>query len=80
MAPSSKQPLSNIQLEILQMFTADLSEEDLLELRQLLVEFRAQRLKAALQRLNPSDSQIDQWGKGHDRTPYQSASRQKQGE
>ncbi|HOY07014.1 MAG TPA: hypothetical protein PLO67_16520 [Saprospiraceae bacterium] len=80
MAPSNKQPLSNIQLEILQMFAADLSEEDLLELRQLLVEFRARRLQSALQRLNPSDSQIEQWSKEHDRTPYHSASRQKQGQ
>jgi hypothetical protein len=78
MTASIKQPLSNIQLELLQMFASDLSEEELLELRRLLIEFRAKRLQSALKALDPSPSIIEEWGKAHDRTAYQSSiSRQK---
>ncbi len=77
MTASTKQPLSNIQLELLQMFAADISEEEMLELRRLLIDFRAKRLQSAIQQLNPSPSKIEEWSKGHDRTPYKSASEQK---
>lgn len=38
-----KQPLTNVQLELLKVFSHELKEEDLLELRKVLVEFFARR-------------------------------------
>lgn len=70
MTASSQQRLSNIQLELLQMFAADLSEEEMLELRRLLIEFRAKRLQSAIQQLNPAPSKIEEWSKEHDRTSF----------
>lgn len=64
--------LNNAQLEILKLFAADLSETELQDLRQLLIEFRYHRLQQAIDQLNPSQEQIEAWGKGHDRTPYRS--------
>ena len=73
MTTSLKQPLSNVQLELLQMFASDLSEEEIIELRKLLIEFRAKRLQSALQKLNPSPSKVEEWSRSHDRTPYLAA-------
>ena len=64
--------LNNAQLEILKLFAADLSEEELQDLRRLLIDFRYHRLQQAIDRLNPSKEKIEAWGKGHDRTPYRS--------
>jgi len=41
---SIKQPLSNLQLELLKTFSHQLSEKELLELRKTLASFFAQRL------------------------------------
>ncbi|MBK7871543.1 MAG: hypothetical protein IPJ74_13145 [Saprospiraceae bacterium] len=38
-----QQPLSNMQLELLKVFSHDLKEQELLELKQLLVQFFAKR-------------------------------------
>ena len=38
-----RQPLTNVQLELLKVFSHDLGEQDLLELKKLLVEFFANR-------------------------------------
>ena len=62
--------MNNAQLEILQLFADDLSVEELDDLRQMLIEFRYRRLQQALDKLNPSPTQIEAWRKGHDRTPY----------
>lgn len=64
--------LNNAQLEILQLFAADLSAEELDELRRMLIEFRYRRLQLALDKMNLSPAQIEAWRKGHDRTPYRS--------
>ncbi len=64
--------LNNAQLEILKLFAADLSETELQDLRRLLIEFRYHRLQQAIDKLNPSQEQIEAWGKDHDRTPYRS--------
>lgn len=77
MTATTKQPLSNAQLEILQLFATNLSEEEILELRQMLIEFRARRLQLAIEQLNPTPSMLEQWGKAHDRTPYRSSPIQK---
>jgi hypothetical protein len=62
--------LNNAQLEILKLFAADLSEEELQDLRRVLIDFRYHRLQQAIDAFNPSKKQIEAWGKGHERTPY----------
>ncbi len=64
--------LNNAQLEILKLFAADLSEDELQDLRRMLIDFRYHRLQHAVDKLNPSKEQIEVWGKGHDRTAYKS--------
>lgn len=64
--------LNNAQLELLKLFSSDLSEEEMQDLRGMLIEFRVRRLQQAIENLNPSQEQIEAWGKGHDRTPYHS--------
>lgn len=44
MQASVKQPLSNVQLELLKAFSHQLSENDLIDLRKMLATFFAQRL------------------------------------
>ncbi len=44
MQQTSKTPLSNVQLELLKVFSHQLSESDLIELRKMLALFFAQRL------------------------------------
>ena len=44
---SIQQPLTNVQLELLKAFSHQLKEEDLFELRKLLVQFFAQKAIAA---------------------------------
>lgn len=41
---SLKQPLSNVQLELLKSFTHHLSDDELIELRRMLSQFFANRL------------------------------------
>ena len=62
--------LNNAQLEILQLFASDLSEEELTDLRQALIEFRYQRLQKALDKLDLTPDQLRQWESEHLRTPY----------
>jgi hypothetical protein len=44
---SIKQPLSNVQLELLKVFAHHVSDNDLLDLRQVLAEFFSQKAVAA---------------------------------
>lgn len=41
--PNIQQPFTNVQLELLKTFAHDLSEEELLELRELLAKFFARK-------------------------------------
>lgn len=43
-----QQPFTNVQLELLKTFSHDLSEEELLELRELLSKFFAQKATEAV--------------------------------
>lgn len=43
MSTSAPAPLSNAQLELLRLFSSDLSPQDLLELKRVLVEFLAHK-------------------------------------
>jgi hypothetical protein len=64
--------LNNAQLEILKLFAADLSEDELKDLRQLLIDFRYHRLQQAIDKIHLSKEQVEAWREGHDRTPYRS--------
>jgi hypothetical protein len=63
MNKSIKQPFSNVQLEILKTFSHQLSDSDLLELKNLLVTFFAKRLVQEADRVweenNWNDKDID---------------------
>lgn len=43
MGAELKMPLSNIQLELLKLFSREISENDLLEIKRLLVDFFADK-------------------------------------
>jgi hypothetical protein len=62
--------LSNAQLEILQLFSSDLSENEMKVLRQMLIEFKHWRLQNALEHLDISPDTLEQWSREHLRTPY----------
>ncbi len=57
--------LNNAPLEILQLFAVDLSAEEPDDLRRTLIEFRYRRLQQALDNMNLSPAQIEDWRKGH---------------
>lgn len=68
-------PLSNVQLELLKLFSRDVSEKDLLEIKELLVQFFAQK---ATQRANQvwdenkwTDEDAQRLLHLHERTPYE---------
>lgn len=59
-----KQPLTNVQLELLKMFSLQLNENDLMELKKTLVSFFAQRLilqaDKTWEEKNWTDSDVDE--------------------
>jgi hypothetical protein len=58
-------PLSNVQIELLKLFATDLSEEDLLELRQQLAQFYArksvEKANEAWQEKGLTQEDVDGW-------------------
>lgn len=68
--------LSNAQLALLELFAENLSDEEMEDLRQVLLEFRYQRLQKSLDDLWEqgivNEEKIESWGKEHLRTPYKS--------
>ncbi len=69
-----KTPLSNVQLEILNLFSRDLEETELLEIKRLLVQFlaaKAARLAAKVwEKKGWGDEDMDKLAHAHKRTPY----------
>jgi hypothetical protein len=67
-------PLSNVQLELLKLFSDNLPETDLLEVKKLLVEWRFKKLKDAADKVweekgwTPED--MEKLLHQHVRTPY----------
>jgi hypothetical protein len=61
-------PLNNAQLELMKMFSHDLSEHDLLQLRRTLAKFFADRASDEMDDIwtdnGWSDATMDQWLKG----------------
>ncbi len=71
-----QQPLSNMQLELLKVFSHDLKEQELLEIKQLLVQLFAKRaIQAANQVWDEkgwTDEDVDRMLQTKMRTPYES--------
>ena len=68
------QSLSNVQLELLKLFTTDVPEEDLRVIKQLLIRYKAERLMnmadEAWEAQQWDDQKIEALVKGHFRTAY----------
>ena len=67
-------PLTNLQLELLKAFSHDLSETELLELKELLVDFFAKRAIGEANRVwdqeNWDEKKVIELLKTKSRTPY----------
>ncbi|GAB3970156.1 hypothetical protein GCM10028806_17650 [Spirosoma terrae] len=72
---STTAKLTNLQLELLQTFSYSLPDEQLIEIRQLLAQYFLDKADAEMDRLwhknGWNENTIDDWAKGHERTPYQ---------
>jgi hypothetical protein len=70
-----KMPLSNVQLELLKLFSRDLPEEDLLAIKRLLVNFLAEKATRLADQIweekGWTNEDMDRMLKEHMRTPYQ---------
>ena len=71
---SAARKLSNIQLELLKVFSVDLSESQLKEIKDLLVKYFADKVTDEMDKLfeenNWGDEKIEEWSKEHMRTKY----------
>ena len=71
---SIKQPLSNVQLEILKAFSYNLKEEDLVEFRKVIALFFAKRSSDLADKIwdekGWTDDDVDRLLKTKMRTPY----------
>ncbi len=69
-------PLTNAQLEVVQLFSLNLSEEELQELKRLLIAYKAARLFRKADEVweaqGWSQDTMDQFLQAHLRTPYKS--------
>lgn len=67
-------PLTNLQLELLKSFKYNLDEGQLAEIKQLLIDYFAQKVSDGMDDLFEEkgwdDSKIDEWSQEHMRTPY----------
>lgn len=74
MTKTANQPLSNIQLELLQLFSRDLEEDDIVEIRQLIINYLAEKLEKQTNKVweekNWTDEDMDRLLNTHMRTPY----------
>lgn len=71
MTASSKQPLSNLQLQLLQLFAQDVSEEDLKAIQRMIVRYFAEKASdAADQDWEEKGYSVEHFKGEHMRTPY----------
>ncbi len=65
---------SNLQLELLKLFSHQITDQELLDIKDLLARYFAQRATEAMDDLweshNLNDSTVDEWLNDHQRTPY----------
>lgn len=61
-------PLSNVQLELMKMFSHNLNEDDLMSLKRTLTQFFAEKASDEMDKLwdenDWSDETMDEWLKG----------------
>ena len=73
---NSARKLSNVQLEILKLFSIDLSEVQLKEIKELLSNYFADKITNQMDDLFAAkdwkEDQIDKWSNEHMRTSYKS--------
>jgi len=71
---NSARKLSNIQLELLKVFSFDLSEKQLKEIKDLLSKYFADNISNQMDQLfdenNWGEDQIEKWSNEHMRTKY----------
>ncbi len=74
MDSAQKLPLNDQQLEILKLFSRELDEEDLREIKRLIIGYLAQKVShladEAWEKNNWSDEDMDRLLEMHERTPY----------
>ena len=67
--------LSNLQLELLKLFHYELPDQELLEIKELLARYFAQKVTAGMDLLwenrHLTNATMDDWLHEHHRTPYQ---------
>ena len=67
-------PLNDQQLEILKLFSRELDEEDMREIKKLIVRYLAQKVSRladeAWEKNNWSDEDMERLLEMHERTPY----------
>ncbi len=66
--------LTNLQLELLKVFSFDLSEQQIIEIRELLAKYFAEQAAGEMDRLweqnNWSNNTMEKWANEHLRTTY----------
>lgn len=71
---NASKPLTNLQLELLQTFRYELSEAQLVEIRDLLTRYFAEKVSDEMDALFEAndwgDETIEVWSQEHMRTPY----------
>jgi hypothetical protein len=69
-------PLNDIQLELLKLFSTGISNVELKELKQILVDYKFRRVTEMAARIrqdrNWTDNDLENLSKEHHRTPYKS--------
>jgi hypothetical protein len=68
--------LSNLQLELLQLYAQNVQENDLLAIKKLIAKYFAdkaiQEMDALLLATGDAEGTLNEWANAHNRTPYQS--------
>lgn len=72
-------PLSNAQLELLKLFANDIPDEELIDLKRLIVKYYAKKLEEKATKIweekNWTDEDMDKFLNTHMRTPYKKSSK-----
>ena len=63
--------LSNVQLELMKLFATDVSDKELVELKEVLLEFKFNRVTSLVDK-KWTNKDMDKMVKTHMRTPYKS--------
>lgn len=71
---SAAKRLTNLQIELLEVFKYELSEEQIKEIRNLLVDYFAEKVTSGIDKLFEEnewgEEKIEEWSKEHMRTKY----------